>query len=157
LIGLLLDLAFEPPAIALGLWTYNAGPISLHLGTGLRFPLVTAVAGCMFFGPLIAVRVLKDDKGQTLVERGLEHHSPRVRKGIALLALYGFVQFFASGPGAVPVMVGGLYQRAWAKLPTYLVNDACNAPGISGTRYGTCPGDPGFRMPGRQSRLPPER
>jgi hypothetical protein len=49
------------------------------------------------------------------------------------------------------VIISAFYQGHWQETPSHLVNDVCNAPGITGTRYGTCPGDPGFRMPGRHS------
>ena len=70
---------------------------------------------------------------------------------IIFLALYAVMQFIVWIPASVPDFAYGPYQSAWPKIPAYLLNDVCNAPGVTGTRYGTCPGDPGFRLPGRHS------
>jgi hypothetical protein len=106
----------------------------------------------MFFGTVSSVYVFRDDKGHTLVERGLERHSPRMAKAITMMALYTCFQFAIWIPGGVPSTIMSFYQDGWAKMPAHLVNDVCDVPGVaSGTRYGPCPGSPGFRMPVRHS------
>jgi hypothetical protein len=152
--GLLVECIFEPPAVALGLWTYNANPLTaIPLGKGgaFRLPVIEIVAAGLWFGLLIAVRVLKDDRGRTLVERGLEQHTRCVRKAISLLALYGVFQFVNIVVATMPLWPLGFYEGPWPRLPKYVVNDVCDAPGVQGTRYGPCPGSPGYRMPGRHS------
>ncbi len=150
--GLVIDLALEPVCISLGLWSYTAPSwLSLNVGTGLRFAYPEALAGALFFSLPAAVRVFRDDSGRTLVERNLEHYSPRRQRVIIFLALYAVMQFIVWIPASVPDFAYGPYQSAWPKIPAYLLNDVCNAPGVTGTRYGTCPGDPGFRLPGRHS------
>lgn len=151
LAGVAIDLVFEPLAISLGLFTYAAGPIHIALGEGQQFPLIELFAAGGVFGLVVAVRVFKDDQGRTLVERGLDHHTPRVRKVITQLALYSFFQLAFWSSGNLPIVISGLYQGTWPKVPAHLLNGVCDAPGVHGTRYGTCPGDPGFRMPGRHS------
>ncbi|HEY1652661.1 MAG TPA: spirocyclase AveC family protein [Acidimicrobiales bacterium] len=142
----LIDVAWEVPAVSLGLWTYQGGP-SLHLGA-YRLALSEVFGAIMYIGLVSVVWIFRDDKGRSLVERGLEHHTPRARKGITFFALYGFVQLAAVIPVAPPFWFTGMYQGTWQKMPPYIVNDGCNAPGITGTRYGICPGDPGYTRPG---------
>jgi hypothetical protein len=151
--GLIVELIMEPPIIAFGLWNYAPGPFAIPVGAGLHFPLITAVAGAFWFGPLVAARIFKDDKGQTFLERGMEHYSSRRRKTVTFLAVYAFYQIVTWGPGSL-TMLYSPFQREWPKIPSYLLNGVCDAPGVTGTRYGPCPGSPGFRMPTRTSSLP---
>jgi hypothetical protein len=149
--GVLVDFAFEIPAVVLGLWTYNAGPLSLHFGRGLRLPIIEVIGTGLWFGLIASVRIFKDDRGRTFVERGMDHYSPKLRKGVTWLALYAVFQALTWGPGTAPVIVSGFYEKGWDKLPKDLVNNLCDAPGIEGSRYGPCPGDPDYRLPGRGS------
>ena len=55
--------------------------------------------------------------------------------------------------GNAPVILSP-YVTFKGKLPAYIINGVCDAPGVHGTRYGACPGSPGFRMPGRTTHLP---
>jgi hypothetical protein len=138
--------------LALGLWTYT-GPrwMSLSPGHGTQWHVFVWLETGLFFGFLTALYAFRDDKGQTLVERGLEHHTPRKRKAITMMALYACVQLVIWGPGTIPLAAVSFYQDGWAKQPAHLVNDVCDAPGLEGTRYGPCPGSPGYRMPGRRA------
>lgn len=91
--------SIEIPIVALGLWTYAPSPVSIPLGGGgFRYALPELFVGVVFFAPLIALRLFRDDKGRTPVERGLEHHTPRGRKWITLLALYALFQLVSWGP-----------------------------------------------------------
>jgi hypothetical protein len=63
--------------------------------------------------------------------------------------LYGALQLITIVPGNWFVIATGPYEEPWPKLPRDLVGNICDAPGITGTAYGPCPGSPGFRMPGR--------
>ncbi|HEX9546490.1 MAG TPA: spirocyclase AveC family protein [Acidimicrobiales bacterium] len=147
--------AAEPLLVGLHLWSYPGAPFALPLGSGMAYPAFPElIAFTLWFGILAAVRIFRDDRGQTLVERGLERHSAGVRKAVTLLALYAVMQLVTWGPAGVPDIALGLYARSWPKMPVQVVNNECDAPGIHGTRYGPCPGSPGYRMPGRHSRLP---
>lgn len=150
--GLALDLLLEPVAIALHLWHYPApARMSLGLGGGFRYPIVELFAAGGWFGLLFAVRTFRDDRGRTLVERGLDHHPPRRRKALSMLALYGYFQLAIWVVASVPLWFYGPYEPVWRDLPPHIVNGICDVPGASGSRYGPCPGAPGFRMPGRGS------
>ena len=152
LAGLIVDIPLELIAIRLGLWTYTAPSwMSLPLGGGLRYSASELVAGPCFFALPIAIRAFKDDSGRTFVERGVQHLPPRRQKAVALLALYFTFQFIMWIPNNVPDIAYGPYESQWPKLPRHLVANVCDAPGIHGTRYGPCPGSPGYRMPVRGS------
>lgn len=151
-IALLIDVALEVPLIAIGLWDYPAPSwASLPLGQGLKFPAFEWLAGSLFFLLPPLVRILRDDRGHTVVERGIEHLPPKRKAAVTMLALYGVFVVIALGPGTVPDLAYLPYETAWPQTPRYLLNDACDAPGVTGTRYGPCPGSPGFRLPGRGS------
>jgi hypothetical protein len=150
-LALVLAFAFEGPAIALGLWTYAPGPGSIPLGHGFQYTIPALMETALFFLALGALYTFKDDRGRRLVERKIgDLEKPRVR-AVLFLALYTTFQFVAWIPGSVPVMMNAFYERPWDRLPDYVVNKMCVAPGISGTRYGPCPGSPGYRLPGRGS------
>ncbi len=151
-VGLLIDLILEPVSIALGLWTYaSPSALSLGLGNGYRYAFPEAIAAPLVFALPAAIRIFRDDRGLTFVERGTHHLSPGKRRVVTFLALYTALQFICWIPGSVPIMMYGPYETPWPKLPAHLVNDVCDAPGIAGTRYGACPGAPDYRMPGRHS------
>jgi hypothetical protein len=137
--------------IPLHLWNYPGTPPSIGLGHGFRYPVWEIACFGLWFGVLAAVRIFKDDRGRTIAERGLEHHRPATRKLITLLALYTIFQGAIWGFASAPYWVLGLSQHAWAAQPAQLVNGMCDAPGWSATRYGPCPGSPGYRMPVKNS------
>jgi hypothetical protein len=151
--GIVLDLLLEPAMIALGLWTYPAPKfMSLPLGGDLRYPIVETFAGGLWFGSLIAIRAVKDDRGRALVERGLDHLPARRRRAVSMLALYGFFQLSIWCLASIPLWFYGPYEPAWHNTPASIVNGICNvpgstAPGTSGSPYGLCPGSPGYRIP----------
>jgi hypothetical protein len=153
LIGLVFDMALEPTVISLGLWTYFApSGFSLHLGQGLRYAFPEFFCGPIFFAFIPGIRVFRNDRGQTIAERGTENLSPRLRKPVTFLALYAVIQFITWVPSTLPLMLLGPYDTV-PKTPAYLLQDVCDAPGVTNSPYGLCPGAPGYEMPGRTSRL----
>jgi hypothetical protein len=152
--GIILDLLLEPAMIALGLWTYPAPSfMSIPLGRDLRYPLIETFCGGLWFGSLIAIRAVRDDRGRALVERGVDHLPRRRRKAMSMLALYGFFQLSIWCVASIPIWFYGPYEPAWHKnIPADIVNGICNVPGstkpgTSGSPYGLCPGSPGYRIP----------
>lgn len=143
--------------IPLHLWTYPGTPISLELGgTAWRYPLFPEIL-CFGFmlGIPAAVRFFRDDRGHTLVERHMEHYSSRVRTLVSGLALYTFAQIAVIGCATIPLWPMAFHQLEWGQLPASLNNGLCDQPGVvENTRYGPCPGSPGFRMP-MPGTLPP--
>jgi hypothetical protein len=112
----------------------------------MKFPLVEIVVAGLVFGLLAALRFFRDDRGRTVLERGAAHIQPRLRAPATVLALVAVTNtaFFAAG---VVEMAVGLYAAPYKKMPAHLVNGLCDAPGVTGTRYGACPGSPGYRIP----------
>jgi hypothetical protein len=156
--GIVLDLLLEPVMVALGLWTYPAPTfMSLPLGRDLRYPLIETFCGGLWFGLLIAVRAVRDDRGRTLVERGVDHLSARRRRAVSMLALYAYFQLAIWLVASMPLWFIGPYEPQWKpNIPPDIVNGICNVPGsttpgTSGSRYGLCPGSPGYRIPIRQT------
>jgi hypothetical protein len=150
-----IEIAQEVPPVALGLWSYVPGPLSIPLGD-YRYLIIEPIAGGIFFVTSMVLWCFKDDKGRILVERGLEHYAPRKRKMVTFMALYFILQFVTWVPVSGFSIVYGFYQTNWQKVPAYVLNDICDGVGVEGTRYGECPGSPGFRMPGRTSEIPGE-
>lgn len=150
-IGFVMSLS-EILMVAFGIWGY-AGPqwLSFSPGNGGQYNVVILAETGLFSGMMLALYVVRDDKGQRIVERGLDRHSPRRRNAVTLMALYTCVQFATWVPGSLPVAALSFFQDGWPKMPAYFVNGVCDAPGFQGTRYGPCPGSPGYRMPGRHS------
>jgi hypothetical protein len=149
LAGCVLDVLLEISVmLPLHLWTYAAPEaLTIDIGQGFRMPFLAILAGGIYFGLLMSIRIFKDDRGRAIVERGLDGYSPRLRKGITLLALYGAFQVISIVIGNAPIVLGPY--ETFKKVPSHVLNDTCDAPGVTGTRYGQCPGAPGFRMPGR--------
>ena len=152
-IAFVVECVVEIPIVALGLWTYTAPSwMSLPLGgSHMRFPVLEFVGGTCFFLLPALIRIFKDDRGQTICERGLSRYAGLPRQILTFLSLYGAVQIIMWLPATIPVMAYGPYQEPWPEYPRHLVNGVCDAPGWSGTRYGPCPGSPDYRMPGRGS------
>ena len=154
--GLLLDLLIEIPVIALGLWTWPAGPLSVRLGDGYDYPMaLETVCGGLFFILPATIRIFRDDRGRSIVERGLERLDPRFQRGVTFLSLFTLFQIIYWIIGNSPYWLYGMYVDPMPERAPYVINDVCDAPGVVATRYGICPGDPGYRMPGRHS-LPGE-
>jgi hypothetical protein len=152
-VSCVVDLIVELPIIALGLWSYMSPSwMSISVGQGLKYAHIEIIVGAFTFLLPSLIRIFKDDHGRTICERGLDRYSSRLRRhGLTWLALYGAMQLIVWIPGTMPLWAYGPYETPWPKVPRHLVNGVCDAPGFTDTRYGPCPGSPGYRMPGRGS------
>jgi len=148
--GVLFDLALEYPMVATHLWNYAGFPDSFSLFSGsVKYPVIVMIAAFVFWGGLTAVRNLKNDRGETIFEQGLDHiRSPRWRRALGFLSLVGFFQLLILTADAI-CMLGGPFSSPYRDYPAHVVNGLCDtADGVvTGTRYGPCPGTPGYRMP----------
>jgi hypothetical protein len=136
--------------IPMHMWTYPGAPWAIHIGgDAWRWPVFPEYGVFILFAGLpAAIRILRDDEGRTIVERGLSHYGPRMRAVTSLLALYTLIQLVLWIPGTAPDWILGFRSTEWGKLPLSVNNGMCDQPGvIEGTRYGPCPGSPGYRMP----------
>ena len=131
-------------------WAYPVlkwGWSGLRFNHGAQYTLTEFASALMWFAAIVALRLFKDDRGRTFLERGLERHSARTQKVITFMALYCSFQLISMIPGNLPGAMTGPFQKEWPALPSHLLNGVCDAPGVQGTRYGPCPGSPGFRLP----------
>lgn len=136
--------------IPMHMWSYPGAPNAMHIGgDAWRWPIFPEYGVFILFAGLpAAIRIFRDDTNRTIPERGLDHYSPRVRAGVTLLALYTLIQLVLWVPGTAPDWLIGWQSKPWAKLPLSVNNGLCDQAGvIDNTRYGPCPGSPGFRMP----------
>lgn len=154
--GALIDLALEAPMYLSGLWAFPGTPdVGLWVDTNHKFPLNEALAGGFCFGLLAALRHFRDDRGRTLLERGLERHRPRRRALITTLALVGaFNSIWIVND--LHYMFLGTYSGEYPEMKPMLIQGACDVPGStdpasSGTAYGPCPGSPGYDLKLRNS------
>ena len=140
--GMLLDLALELPMYHLHLWGFPGAPGELALMGGTnRYPLVQVVFGALVFSPCALLRYCKNDRGETVTERGLETLSPRGRAVVSTMATHGLV-FIIAMVVTIGSVAYGMYSDPYPRMPAHLVNGMCDAPGITGTAYGACPGSP---------------
>jgi hypothetical protein len=151
LFGVLFDAVIEVPMIFLHLWNYAGFPDSSSVVKGsTKYPLALFIGAALFWGGFGIIRNWKNDKGETVFERRLDHiRSPRRRTALTLLSLIAFAQviLFAAD---LECAVFGLYASPYRGLPAHVVNAACDTSGFKDTRYGPCPGSPGYKMPVRE-------
>ena len=137
----LAGMALEAPMFLLDLWALPGAPRGGSLfDNAHRYSPVEFLTTGMVFAGWAAVRYFKDDEGRAFTERG-------VGRGGAVLAIVGWcatlliilqliVSFFAFHAAPYPTA-----------YPRDLVNGMCNVGATQHTRYGPCPGTPGFRLP----------
>jgi len=134
-------IALEAPMFLLHLWSLPGAPRQLSLFDNVhRYAAVEYLTTGMVFAGWAAVRYFKDDQGRAFTERGLgPTGSVLAMVGWCcslLLVLQLIVNLFAFKAAPYP-----------KEFPRELVNDMCDVGQTTGTRYGPCPGTPGFRMP----------
>jgi hypothetical protein len=152
-VGMLFDMALEIPMTHLQLWAYPGYPD--WIGTeNHRYPLFVMVGAFYFFGGLTVMRNFRNDKGQTVFERGLDHIKPGRRTWLVLLSVIGFVQLFVTTTNMFFMMAAGPFADPSPNYAPHVINGLCDQSGFENTRYGPCPGTPGYRAPIR--KLPGE-
>ena len=143
----LVDLLGDFAATRLGLWNLFVSDSFTVWDSQHRCPILILIpAGCFFGGPVV-MRHFKNDKGQTVFERGLEHLSARARKTVTFLSLAGTMQVLIFI--TITFLVGGmgLYAKNTPDYPAHTVNGMCDVGTVTGTAYGPCPGTPGYKAP----------
>jgi hypothetical protein len=147
------DLWTEAWLVRTGVYAYMGSISSLSLwgGNWYQFPLYESVFGGACAAAVGSMYYFRDDKGNTLVERGLENISwKRGKTGLRALAIGGFVNLAVLSYTFCFIFLN-LQLDAWPKgVPSYLRNGLCGV----GTDY-ECPG-PKVHIPLRSSGpLPP--
>jgi hypothetical protein len=104
----------------------------------------------MVFTSLGVLRFFRNDKGESLVEHGLDR-LPRTRRTItSAFATIAYMNLALIALILVQVPTG-MHAAPYPNYPAHLVNGLCDAGPFTGTPYGPCPGSPGFRIPVRSS------
>jgi hypothetical protein len=159
------DLLMEPPLMRLGMFAYPGAIRSLSLFPGkyYQFPIYEAPMFAITLTALAAVRYFKNDRGQTLAERGTENlrAGPRrtgVVRGLALVGVLNVIYLFSY---MVPVQWFALHADPW---PADIVNSRsyltdglcgrgttyrCSGPDTPIPRPGSDHVDPEGRLVGR--------
>lgn len=148
--GMVIDFLLEGPMVAFKLWFYPGWPLSFT-GEQTRYPFFELVIASILWTGIAAVRYFKNDRGETLAERGMDRSRPGTKAIVTILALIGMSQGLAVVSNTI-LITHGPFMQQYPAMPAWLVNDMCNAPGVTGTRYGPCPGDAHYLAPLR--RLP---
>jgi hypothetical protein len=146
------DLLIDGISSQLDLWSQFI-PSGLNIASAARpFPATLPMSAIVFFGAPTFARYLRDDKGHTIFERGLDHLRPRSRKALSFLALVGYMQLMVAVTILITIAPVGLYANNSPAYPPHIVNGQCDIGSVHGSAYGPCPGTPGFTAPLR--RLP---
>jgi hypothetical protein len=139
--GTLGGVALEAPMFLLHLWSLPGSPSELSLfDNAHRYAIVEILTTGMVFAGWGAVRYFRDDHGRAFTERG--HGQLGAALAMVgwccslLILLQVFVNVFAFHAAPYP-----------ERFPPDLVNDMCDVGATQHTRYGPCPGSPGFKMP----------
>ena len=134
-------MAGELVVTRLGLWAYNgANTITLFKGRYYQFPLSEALLFGLLGTGFTAIRYFRNDKGETLAERGIERVGGSNRRRIALriLATAGLANVAFLVLWQLPTMhlatVSGRWPEEIVERP-WLTNNLCGPH----TSY-ACPG-----------------
>jgi hypothetical protein len=143
--AVLCGMALEAPMFLLDLWSLPGAPRTLSLfDNAHRYSAVEFLTTGMVFAGWAGVRYFKDDQGRAFTERGVGRTGSVLAMvgwcASLLIVLQLIVTLFAFHASPYP-----------AQFPRHLVNGMCNVGATQGTRYGPCPGSPGFHMPGPHS------
>jgi hypothetical protein len=155
------DLVLETLWIRTGVYAFQAVPspkwATLFDGKYYQFPIYEPFMMGTLWCSIACLRYFKNDKGQTIVERGLEQLkvSARARSGIRLLAVVGYFNIAIMLCYSIPGQALSLHLRPWSedivKNRSYFTNGLCGP----GTDY-LCPGTEVPIPHGRSAHLDPD-
>jgi hypothetical protein len=138
----LFDIITEVSMIRLGSFSYPGAIrwLSLFPGHYYQVPIYEFVLWPLAWTAFASARYFRNDKGQTLAERGLDqiHTSPRKKTVLRFLALTGIIQGSMLVFYCIPYAFVNLHNGAWPadfNHRSYLRSELCGA----GTTY-ACPG-----------------
>ena len=137
--GVVFDFCMEMPSLALHLWSYASGPNGLAppgIRGADRYSLTTAFTFGFIAASVTALRVHRDDRGLSVLERsGAVQSLGRLRGWVVLCAVIGWVQLTVI-VSFLPAMLAAPYAGAWPRgLPKQLVNGLCDNNARGTTSY----------------------
>ena len=144
----IVDSCIEIALMRTGVYAYPGGirAVTLFAGETYQFPLTEGFFfGGLGVGSMAVLKYFRNDKGQTLADRGVEHLnvSEGTRQRIKFLAIFGFVHGLFFLLYMVPNQWLATHADRFPEgYPSYMINNMC-ASGASGDE---CPG-PGVPMP----------
>ena len=147
-IGAVLEIIMELIWLRFELISYPGAPDFLAVYVGdLKMPFIEWVTAGVVFASFSLVRFYVNDKGERITERGLERFPVPLRRVISTLAMMAILNTLMITVSLADAFVG-LYSAPYRAQPAHLLVGACDVPGSdTQTRYGPCPGSPGYRMP----------
>jgi hypothetical protein len=141
------DIVFEGLVfMPLGIWEYPGGHWDLFAGTYHQFPLTEVLTVGTLFAVVACVRFFRNDRGETIAERGLDQvkASPRRKDWLRVLAMIGVVHLALFVCYNLPNTWSATHSTPWpADLQhrSYLNDGIC---GVGTTN--PCPG-PAYSIP----------
>lgn len=101
----------------LGIWEYPGGHLSIFPNTYHKFPLSEMLTAGSVFALVGCVRFFKNDRGETLAERGIEQLrvSEARRAGIRVLAMIGMTQLLMIVCYNLPNAWNASHSAPWPK------------------------------------------
>ena len=136
----------EPIMMASGTYQYPGAirSVSVFAGTRYQYPVYETVLFGLWIGTMICARYFKNDKGQTLMERGIEtvKGTSRRKQLLKLASTIGLVNAVMLLTFNVPLNYWGLHSDNW---PSEVVNTTYLNSTICG--LGTDQACPGPRIP----------
>lgn len=104
-------------------------------------------SGGLVFGAIACLRFFTDRDGLRWSERGIDTVRPGPRRtATRLLATIAACQLFVIVGWGLLTVPASLLSSPYPRLPAHLINGLCNAPGVTGSTYGPCPGSSGFHL-----------
>lgn len=144
----LVDTVIELLLLRTGVYAYPGGirAITLFAGQTYQLPLSESfLFGGLGLGAIALLSYFRDDRGRTIVERGIDRLNvgTNARQFVKFLAIFGAVHLSFLVLYMVPQQWFATHSDSFPTgYPTYMINDMC-ASGQTGTN---CPG-PGVPMP----------
>lgn len=126
LFDFVLEMVINIPSQAYG-WSSTIGWLTLFGNEPYRFPVYEAVFGSFVFAPAGILLFFLDDRGHSIVERGIERvkGGPAKRNVIRLLAVAGVLNLCFLAGYNIPISWIGLHTNRHYTLPSYLSNGTC--------------------------------
>ncbi len=155
-IGVLMfaDFFMEVVFIRLGFYVYPGSlkGWTVFFGKTYGFPIYESILFGVFWGLLASVRYFKNDKGETIVERGIDEVrfvGSKRKTLLRFLAMVGIINMLNAFGYNLPIQLFTLHSAAW---PKSVVEKSYFTNGICGPETNTlCVGGPGIPIVTRGS------